>query len=156
MANRKAELLLALGAILSFVGPALNFVKLSVDESFGIDPLSESGYETGDSSSYVIAGVLAIIALVVTLVAKSGGLRKGMAVLAILGGAFGLLAGIIDITGSVDIPAELEEFAEVSTGIGTYVVTLGALLILAGGFLLFKSSAPAPTTTTPVAPPPAA
>jgi hypothetical protein len=152
MANRKAEMMLVLGAILSFVGPALNFVKVTYDQSLSIASESQTGYDTGDSSSYVIAGVLAIIALVGVMAAKSGGLRKGMAVLAILGGAFGLLAGIIDITGDVDIDPAIEQFVEVSTGIGTYVVTLGAILILVGGFLLFKSPA-TDTPATPAAPP---
>lgn len=154
MANRKAEMMLVLGAILSFVGPALNFVKITYDQSLGLASESSTGYDTGDSSSYVIAGVLAIIALVGVMAAKSGGLRKGMAVLAILGGAFGLLAGFIDITGDVDVPAEFAEFVEASTGIGTYVVTVGAILILIGGFMLFKSPAPE-APATPAAPPPA-
>ena len=155
MGNRKAETMLGLGAILSFVGPALNFVKVTYDQSLGLASESQTGYDTGDSSSYVIAGVLAIIALVGVMAAKSGGLRKGMAVLAILGGAFGLLAGIIDITGDVDIDPAIENLVEVSTGIGTYVVTVGAILILAGGFLLFKSPATA-APASPAAPPPAA
>ncbi len=151
MAERKGELALLVGAILLFLGPALTFVTLKADASLGVASESETGYGTGDSSSYVLAGILIAVALVVTALSKSAGLRKGMAVLAIIGGAFALFAGIVDISGNADIPAELDGLVEISSGIGTYVVTLGAVIALIGGVLLLKGGSGA--TAAPAAPP---
>lgn len=146
MENRKAELLLVLGAAISFIGPALEFFSLPA--GLAIDgKASPTGYESGDSSTYVIVGVVALICAVVTFATKSGGARKGMSVLATLAGILGVYAGYIDMTGgSTDI--------DIGTGVGTYVVIAGGLLVLVGGILLFKS----PTTTAAAAPaaPPAA
>lgn len=147
MENRKAELLLVLGAVVSFIGPALEFFSLTAAQTIDGKAFSQTGYESGDSSTYVIVGVVALICAVVTFATKSGGLRKVMGVLATLAGILGVYAGYIDMTGgSTDI--------DIGTGVGTYVVIVGGLLVLVGGIFLFKS----PTTTAAAAPaaPPAA
>ena len=139
-------MLLILGSIIMIAGCALTFLTVDVSDEGRAAGLPESivdpqtGFDTGDSSTYILFGVIAIICGIILGVSRKGGVRKAAAVVGLLAGLISLYAGFIDATAAADaLPAEFKGFAEAKSGVGTYVVILGALLVTVGGALGFKS-----------------
>lgn len=145
LGKSRSALLLILGSIVMIAGCALTFLTVDVSEEGRAAGLPESivepqsGFDTGDSSTYVLFGVIAIICGIIVGVSKKSGARKAAAVIGLLAGLVSLYAGYVDATAASDaLPAEFSGFAEAKSGVGTYVVILGALLVTIGGALGFK------------------
>ena len=146
MESRRGELVVVIGAALLFFGPTLNFIDI---EGPG-GSISGSGYDLEEGSSYVLAGVVALIGVAMAWLLKGGG-RKAGGVVIVLAGAFAAYAGFVDaFTDPEGVTSEIS----VSHGIGTYVVLAAGLIVLIGGALILKSEAPA--STPPSEPPPVA
>ena len=110
MENRRGELLVGIGVVLLFVGPMLNFYDIDAP-GFSV---SGSGYDADEGSTYVLAGIVALIGLAMAWMLKGGG-RKAGGIVILLAGLFAAYAGYVDaFTSPGDIPAEVE----VSHGIG--------------------------------------
>ena len=144
MENRRGELLVGLGVVLLFVGPMLNFYDIDAP---GFS-LSGSGYDADEGSTYVLAGIVALIGLAMAWMLKGGG-RKAGGIVILLAGLFATYAGYVDAFTSPDnIPAQVE----VSHGIGAYVVFAAGILTIIGAVLVMKSSEDVPAA--PMEPPP--
>lgn len=147
LGKSRSALLLILGSIIMIAGCALTFLTVDVSEEGRAAGLPESivepqsGFDTGDSSTYVLFGAIAIICGIIVGVSKKSGVRKAAAAVGLLAGLISLYAGFIDATAASDaLPAEFSGFAEAKSGVGTYVVILGALLVTIGGALGFKGA----------------
>ena len=148
MEGRKGELLVVIGAVLLFFGPTLNFVDV---EGPG-GSFSGSGYDLEEGSTYVLAGIVALIGLAMAWMLKGGG-RKAGGIVVILAGAFGAYAGFVD---AFTDPDGVTSDITVSHGIGTYVVLAAGIIVLIGGVLISKTEAPATTSAPPPSEPPPA
>jgi hypothetical protein len=147
MGQKKGEVLMLLGAVLLFIGPALDFV--TVDGASGTEGLT--GYDAEEGSTYVLAGVV-VGAMAIGLWFASGKrARTALSAIGILGAAFGTFGGYVDLT-QVDegVPAELK--SAVDAGIGTWLVLVAGIIALIGAVLSFRS-APAVAEAPPPPPP---
>jgi tryptophan-associated transmembrane protein len=130
-----------------------------------------AGTKASDGKITLVCGLLVAIAAVVILVGKSAGLRRGMAILAIVAGLAGAAVGAIDLftkdrqvddilrkslagsTGHTATAAELalaHKFLDrlgfsISASIGIYLILAGGLVGLVGGAMAVaqKEAAPA-------------
>lgn len=136
----KAAGLLILSAVLLVVGPALTFASSEGE--------SVTGYDADQGGTYILAAVVIGLMGILLFAVKGATGRKVLGALALLGGLFAGFAGFVDMT---DLPEGI------SSGLGTWVVLLGAVLALIGAIIALTS--PADTSTGPLAPtgpPPAA
>ena len=145
--SRRGEILVVIGAALLFFGPTLNFIDV---EGPG-GSFSGSGYDLEEGSTYVLAGIVALVGLAMAWFG-SGGARRAGGIIALIAGAFGAYAGFVD---AFSTPDGIPDTVDVSHGIGTYVVLVAGLIVVAGALLIMKSDAPAASTPPPQSEPPA-
>ena len=148
MENRKGELLVVLGTVLLFVGPMLNFIDL---EGPG-GSLSGSGYDIDEGSTYVLAGIVALVGLAMAWLLKGGG-RKAGGVIMLIAGLFGAYGGFVD---AFTTPDGIPESVDISHGIGAYIVFAAGIIVAIGAIMVLKSDAEEPVAPPPAAPPPTA
>lgn len=146
----KAAGLLILGSVIMVIGPLLTFITLKGPGG----EESVTGYDLEEGSPYILAAVVCGLMGILLFVVKGATGRKVLGGIALLGALFGGYAGFVDLTGDVEgLPASVDS----SSGLGTWVVLLGAVLALIGAIIALTS--PADTSTGPLAPtgpPPAA
>ncbi len=136
----RSELLMLLGALLLFVGPALEFLSIEPTPeglAAGVQGGSFTGYESGDGSSYLVFGALVLLSAVSLLAVTAMRAGRMLALLGLLGALVCLYAAFIDVTATD--PAELAPLREISSGPGTWVVAVGAALSLFGALGAFRS-----------------
>ena len=146
METRRGEILVVIGVVLLFFGPTLNF--LDVEGPGG--SFSGSGYDLEEGSTYVLAGIVALIGLAMAWFMK-GGARKAGGIIVLLAGLFGTYGGFVD---AFSTPEGVDDSFDISHGIGTYVVLIAGLIVVAGAIMLMKSEEPAPTVPPATTPPP--
>ena len=146
----KAAGLLILGSVIMVIGPVLTFITLKGPGG----ERSVTGYDLEEGSPYILAAVVCGLMGLLMFAVKGATGRKVLGVIALLGALFGGYAGFVDLTGE---PEGLPAGVTSSSGMGTWVVLLGAILALIGAIIALTS--PADTSTGPLAPsapPPAA
>jgi len=146
MQTRRGEILVVIGVALLFFGPTLNF--LDVEGPGG--SFSGSGYDLEEGSTYVLAGIVALIGLAMAWFMK-GGARKAGGIIVLLAGLFGTYGGFVD---AFSTPEGLGDGFDISHGIGAYVVLIAGLIVVAGAIMLMKNEEPAPTVPPATTPPP--
>ena len=171
-----AAILAAVGGAIAAVGSFLPWAKVSLDLSKlglpGVPSQSAnvSGTDGGDGWITLAAGVIAIIAAIGFLTAKSRGARRGFGILAILAGLVAAGVGIYDLTQLKSSAsdalagsslAEVSDAFKVSMAFGIFLVIGGGVLALLGGILGMRGGeemamAPPPPPGMAATPPPMA
>ncbi len=138
LGRRRGEILMLLGAILLFMGPVLEFVSIEPSQaglSVGVEGGSLTGYESGDGASYVVFGALVVLSALGLFAVTALPARRMLALLGLLGALVCLYAGFIDMTAKD--PTEVAQLRQISSGPGTWVVTLGAVVAVVGAIFAF-------------------
>jgi hypothetical protein len=160
----------AVGGLLVVVGSFLTWATLTIDAtSFGGQKESQSvqGFDASDGKISLAIGVILIVAGLVAMRSKAAGGRRGMGILAIVGGLAAIGLGIFEV---MDIKNDLDALvsglglpdgvASHSIGIGLWIIIAGGLIGLVGGVLSMTSAkampAAAGTGFTPAPPAPGA
>jgi hypothetical protein len=158
--------LAAVGGLLVAVGSFLTWATLTIDAtSFGGQKESQSvqGFDASDGKISLAIGVILIVAGLIAMRSKAAGGRRGMGVLAIIGGLAAIALGIFEV---MDIKNDLDALvtglglpdgvASHSTGIGLWIIIAGGVLGLVGGVMTMASAKamPAAVTGFTAAPPP--
>ncbi|MEX2274343.1 MAG: hypothetical protein WEA10_02095 [Actinomycetota bacterium] len=155
-------IVMIVGAVVMAIGSVLPWATISIQAA----ERSIGGLD-GDGVITVICAVLVALAALVWLTGRGWGRVLGF-ILAIVAGGVAVY-DLVNITDTAsDLSVVLEGFAEVSAGIGIWLVVAGAVIAIIGGFLPGtkgapvgpsrpqpSSAAPAPAATPPAATPPA-
>ncbi len=156
MDSKKAGMIIVIGSVIALVGTMLELATLSV-ESLGI---SESQTYISSDDGKLVAG-LAVVTLLFGLMVMAGKGLKAASITSLIFSVLLLVVAGIDYTSIADskevVIAQLgaDPGVTASTGIGMYLVLVGALVALIGSFMALRSRKSADVAAPGMGAPPA-